>query len=32
MDQHAVAEEGLRLLDFLAPRETHDVRFAPVKS
>jgi hypothetical protein len=32
MDQRAVAEEGLRLLDFLAPRETHDVRFAPVKS
>jgi hypothetical protein len=32
MEQPAVAEEGLRLLDFLAPGEKHDVRCAAVKS
>ena len=30
-DQPSIAQEGLRLLDFLAPDEKHDVRFDPVK-
>jgi hypothetical protein len=30
-DQPAIVREGLRLLDFLAPGEKHDVRFDPVK-
>jgi hypothetical protein len=30
-DQSAVAEEGLRLLEFLAPDEKRDVRFAAVQ-
>ena len=31
-DEHAIAEEGLRLLEFLAPEEKHDVRFAAVEA
>ncbi len=30
-DAPAVAAEGLRLFDFLAPDEKHDVRFDPVR-
>jgi hypothetical protein len=30
-DQGPVAEEGLRLLQFLAPAEQHEVRFAAVQ-
>jgi Winged helix DNA-binding domain len=30
-ERPAIEEEGLRLLDFLAPGEKHDVCFAPVK-
>jgi len=30
-DRPAIVAEGLKLLEFLAPGEKHDVRFAPVK-
>jgi hypothetical protein len=30
-DRTEIAEEGMRLLEFLAPGDQHDVRFGPVK-